>query len=612
MINYTEVFKKMPMAILYVKCEFLENGFLTMKVEAISDNLCSFLNMNRKEIINEDFFKILPDFNNDVKFTDMVKDCNNENLNYTKYVKKLMEFIRITIQKINETNFLLYLDRCIDTHLLEDIHNEDKIFFIKDKDNKYVYGSEMFKSFSQYENKDIYGLNDIDLYGEEMGGLYLKSSEKFIKEMKPYGRTICKLNNQIYFLHRNAIYSNNEVVGIIGIFENIMGKIEKINDGNIFTGIVNNIPDHIIFKDINGVYLECNDRFLKDLNIKREDIIGKANSSISELNEIHVSTIKSDLEVINEKKRKIYNEQMNINGKLLEFEIVKEPFFDSYGTLIGIIAIGRDVSHRTEIERLRLEFFANLSHELRTPLNLIFSSLQTLKSTENELLKKNEKINKYINIISQNSKRLLKLVNNLIDTTKIDCGFYEYKPKNENIVNFVENIAMSVAEFAKQNDITLVFDTDVEEKIMAFDLEKLERTMLNLLSNSIKYNNFPGRIEVLLNDCGDTFNITVRDTGIGIPSDKLNVVFEKFKQVENRLRKRSEGSGIGLSLVKELIKIQGGIIEVKSEVGVGSEFTVKLPVRLLENEESFDDSYYEDGNEGLVTRMNIEFSDIYI
>ena len=171
---------------------------------------------------------------------------------------------------------------------------------------------------------------------------------------------------------------------------------------------------------------------------------------------------------------------------------------------------------------------------------------------------------------------------------------------------------MSVAEFAKQNDITLTFDTDVEEKIMAFDLEKLERTMLNLLSNSIKYNNFPGEIEVLLNDCGDTFNITVRDTGIGIPSDKLNAVFEKFKQVENRLRKRSEGSGIGLSLVKELIKIQGGIIEVKSEVGVGSEFTVKLPVRLLENEESFDDSYYEDGNEGLVTRMNIEFSDIYI
>ena len=171
---------------------------------------------------------------------------------------------------------------------------------------------------------------------------------------------------------------------------------------------------------------------------------------------------------------------------------------------------------------------------------------------------------------------------------------------------------MSVAEFAKQNDITLTFDTNVEEKVMAFDLEKLERTMLNLLSNSIKYNNSPGKIDVILKDCNETFNITVKDSGIGIPNDKLKVIFERFKQVENRLRKRSEGSGIGLSLVKDLIKIQGGIIEVKSEVGGGSEFTIKLPVKVVSDNGESKESNYRDLSDSMVTRMNIEFSDIYI
>ena len=388
--------------------------------------------------------------------------------------------------------------------------------------------------------------------------------------------------------------------------------MEKINDGHTLADITNNMSEYVILKDTEGVYLDCNNSFLEWLNISREEVVGKKITSVPRLSDIAESTIISDLEVINDRCRKIYNESVEFDGKSVELEIVKEPFLDSYGNLVGVIDTVRDVSHRSEVERLRLEFFANLSHELRTPLNLIFSSLQTIELIEKDLLKKNNRLKNYIEIINQNSKRLLKLVNNLIDSTKFDCGYYEYNPQNDNIVHFIENISMSVAEFAKQNDITLIFDTDVEEKIMAFDLEKLERTMLNLLSNSIKYTNSPGKIEVLLKDCGETFNITVKDNGIGIPDDKLKIIFERFKQVESRLRKRSEGSGIGLSIVKDLINIQGGIIEVKSEVGVGSEFTIKLPVSILSNEEYLNKVDYNEVSNGMVTRMNIEFSDIYI
>ena len=607
-----EILDKMPIAMLYVKCSFGKNEDLNMEIEYVNDKMLLLLGMDYKEVIYKDFFDVLSEYKEDKDFIKILKNPSGKNSNYTKYIKQLKDFINIIIQKEDDNHFSLYFENCIDKRFLEDIQRKDQIFFIKDIKNRYVYASENFKVLSGCDNEDIYGLDDIKIFGQDKGRKYAKSCETFIESKKFYRREICKLKDKLYSLHRYALYNNNEVIGVIGILEDIIGKMEKINDGNTLAYITNNISEYIILKDSDGVYLDCNNSFLEELNLTREEVIGKKVTDIPRLNNMFKNTVATDLEVINEGRKKIYNESIKINEKSVEFEIIKEPFLDSYGNLVGIIDTVRDISHRSEIERLRLEFFANLSHELRTPLNLIFSSLQTIDLLEKDLLNNNSRLKKYIEIISQNSKRLLKLVNNLIDSTKFDCGYYEYEPKNYDIVHFIENIAMSVAEFAKQNDITLTFDTNVEEKVMAFDLEKLERTMLNLLSNSIKYNNSPGKIDVILKDCNETFNITVKDSGIGIPNDKLKVIFERFKQVENRLRKRSEGSGIGLSLVKDLIKIQGGIIEVKSEVGVGSEFTIRLPVKVVSDNGEIKESNYRDLSDSMVTRMNIEFSDIYI
>lgn len=612
MIDYKEVFRKMPMAMIYGKYKFLENEDFKMEIKYISDKMLLLLNLDYDDVIFKDFFDVLSEYKEDRNFINIIQASNDNNLTYTKYIKQLMDFIKVTIQKVNDEYFILYFESCMNKSFLEGIQRKDGIFFIKDAENKYVYGSEKFKNLSDYIDKDIYGANDIEIYGEEMGEKYCKSYEEFIKSRKFYCKEICKLKNNIYLLHRYSIYSNNEIIGVIGIFENIIGKMEKINDGSTLADVTNNMSEYIVLKDTEGVCLDCNNSFLKWLNISREEIVGKKIISINRASDINENNIISDLEVISDRCRKIYNECVEVNEKTVDLEIVKEPFLDSYGNLVGVIDIIRDISHRREFEKMRLEFFANLSHELRTPLNLIFSSLQAIELIEKDLLKKNNRLKNYIDIINQNSKRLLKLVNNLIDSTKFDCGYYEYNPQNYNIVHFIENIAMSVAEFAKQNDITLIFDTDIEEKIMAFDLEKLERTMLNLLSNSIKYTNSSGKIEVLLKDCGETFNISVKDNGIGIPNDKLKVIFERFKQVEDRLRKRSEGSGIGLSIVKDLIDIQGGIVDVKSEVGVGSEFTVKLPVSILSDEDCLNKLDYDEVSNGMITRMNIEFSDIYI
>ena len=612
MVNYKDVFRKIPKPVLFIKYELNKDKNTTMKIEFINDEALSFFNKTSDELIHKDFFDVLPEFKDDKNFINRIESIENDNIVCTKYIRSLVNFISITIQKIDEKYFAFYLEHCIEKKIFDEINELGNIFFIKDRENRYMYSSDLYNEYEGHPNLDMYGLTDFDVYSKENGDLYFNAAKTFIDSKQPYSKEISTLNNTVYILNRYSIYSNGEVIGIIGIFESVIGKLEKIYDGGIMTKIVNDSLEHIIFKDMNGVYLDCNDSFLKDLKLKREDVIGKSSSNIYGLSEIEASIQKSDLEVIKEKKRKIYNEEITIDGQVREFEVIKEPFLDSYKNLVGIIVTGRDVTHRREIEKMQQEFFANISHELRTPLNLIFGSLQLIKSVEKEALEKRNSLNKYIDIIDQNSKRLLKLVDNLIDSTRMKCGYYEYKPKNYDIVSFVENISMSVADFAKQNNIDLIFDTDVEEKIMAFDLEKLERIMLNLLSNSIKYNKAQGQIEVLLNDCNDTFVIRVKDTGVGIPSDKLMYIFERFRQVENRFNKSTEGSGIGLSLVKDLIEIQGGTIEVKSELGVGSEFIIKLPVKILSDDSNIDKVYFNNDYHDLVKRMNIEFSDIYI
>lgn len=289
---------------------------------------------------------------------------------------------------------------------------------------------------------------------------------------------------------------------------------------------------------------------------------------------------------------------------------------DENGALSRTASIIQDITEikeaEKELDRLRTEFFANLSHEFRTPLNLIFSSLQMielkLKGTQGEDF---NHIKKYTSIIKQNSFRLLRLVNNLIDTTKVEAGYVEYIGENYDIVKYIKNICESVEGFAKGKEIDLIFSSGIEKKIIGFDLDKMERIMLNLLSNAIKFNIPKGKIEVYICLKGKFVEIIVKDSGIGIPEDKLSIIFERFKQVSDRLTKISEGSGIGLALVKSLVEMHGGTIKVKSVLGKGSKFTIKIPnVKLNESKESIINKNQVIGN-SRVERVKIEFSDIY-
>lgn len=268
-----------------------------------------------------------------------------------------------------------------------------------------------------------------------------------------------------------------------------------------------------------------------------------------------------------------------------------------------------------EYDKLKTEFFSNISHEIRTPLNIILSAIQLLESLQNDECKTENDFSftfkKYIKIIKQNGFRLLRLINNIIDITKIDNGFAKVNLYNHNIVSVVEDITLSVSDYANSKGIELIFDTEVEEKIMPCDEEKIERIMLNLLSNSIKYTKPGGSIEVDVKDLGTSIRIGVKDSGIGIPNDKIGIIFQRFRQVDELLTRKTEGSGIGLSLVKSFVEAHGGTISVNSTYGIGSEFVIILPCGESKNGE-ISNKHLECLNyDNKIEKINIELSDIY-
>jgi signal transduction histidine kinase len=212
--------------------------------------------------------------------------------------------------------------------------------------------------------------------------------------------------------------------------------------------------------------------------------------------------------------------------------------------------------------------------------------------------------------MKQNCYRLLRLVNNLIDITKIDAGYFQIYETNNNIISLIEDITLSVADYIESKGLSLTFDTDIEEKIIACDPDKIERIVLNLLSNAVKFTQPGGEIMVIVEDGTENICIRVKDSGRGIPEDKLNSIFERFVQVDKSLTRDHEGSGIGLSIVKTLVELHGGTVYAKSMEGHGTGIIIHIPCKLVEKTGS--QTHYSNSIEkNNIEKINIEFSDIY-
>ena len=264
-----------------------------------------------------------------------------------------------------------------------------------------------------------------------------------------------------------------------------------------------------------------------------------------------------------------------------------------------------------EIEKAKSQFFANLSHEIKTPINIIYSCIQLLEVNKiNGEKALSDAYNKYDNTLKQNCYRLLRLVNNLVDMTKIDSGYMKLIFINCEIVSLVEDITLSIIPYVESKNINIVFDTYIEELEIRCDPESMERVILNLLSNAIKFTNNDGNISVIVEADDKYVFIRVKDDGIGISKDIREDIFNRFVQEDKSLNRKNEGSGIGLALVKSLVELHDGEVYLE-DVSEGSEFVVKLPNIKINEEVKNHSRVIDVESKPLVQKINIEFSDIY-
>jgi signal transduction histidine kinase len=228
-----------------------------------------------------------------------------------------------------------------------------------------------------------------------------------------------------------------------------------------------------------------------------------------------------------------------------------------------------------ELDQIKSRFFANISHELRTPLTLLIAPLESLiqrfnLDTETKAL---------LSTMHSNGMRLLKLINDLLDLVRLESGRMEIKPEPVQMAEFLKGLTSAARQVADDKRLRLETHVDSALGVMLTDRDKLEKIVLNLMFNALKFTPSGGRVELRAEKHNEQWLLTVADTGMGISEKNLPHVFDRFWQADGSSKRKYQGVGIGLALVKELVEIQGGRVSVQSQEGKGTTFTATLPYR---------------------------------
>lgn len=404
---------------------------------------------------------------------------------------------------------------------------------------------------------------------------------------------------------------------------------DNIKDDNVLNykercrAVFEQAPLAIIITDRQNNIIDWNDKAREIFGWLKEEVINQSLNIIIPEEDYAENTERIEKIFSGEKIENSLIKNISKDGSKKFCEWNTEVIKDSQNNVIEIISIISDKTKVLEVEekmkiqkeeieynQLRTQFFANISHELKTPLNLIFSSLQLIDFHFNsgDLQQKKDKIYKYLSSIKNNGYRLLRLVNNVIDITRIDVNSFNLSRGNFDIVKLCEAVVDSIEDYIQEKDRNFTYKSDIDKTIIAFDPFNIERVILNLISNSVKFTHPGDNITLKLSRETEGIVISVIDTGMGIEEENHNVIFDQFRQVDQSFKKKREGSGIGLYLVKSIVEMHGGRLELESNFGEYTEFKIYLPNKTIDIDTVEQESY---SPASLLDKIEIEFSDIY-
>lgn len=543
----------------------------------------------------------------------------------------------MSVNKIDKRNYTIEdLEELLDKIPYE--------IFIKDTNGIYQYVNLATEKKLGIKKEEIIGKNDYDIRPKTLAHIcdesdksVLENGDKEFVEDKIINDNI-ETRYEIFKALLNNDKDKVKIGGIakfisedkslqISINENsnkIMNNPKILNSSSVYDGILKDLKSAVKCNEV-GLYLYDKNKNAMILN----NHFGEDEAFFEESYNITMNIEKNyfyNYECKIEEKLNFnsvkYIYLLKINNNLLgcihiyyenKPKKINEEFIKYICIILSFIKDKKNLKHAVEIESLKTEFFANLSHEFKTPLNIILSTVQLVMNyieVNNEYPDYNM-FNKCLSNIKQNSYRILKIANNLIDMSKIDGNFYSINMGNYNIVEVVENIVQSLAEYMKDNKRNIIFDTIEEEIITACDPDQIERIILNVLSNAMKFTSHGGNIyvDMEVNDRCNKVIIKISNDGEKINFEDRLRIFERFTQSESLLTRRAEGTGIGLTLVKSLVKLHNGEVYVNTEFEEGTQFCIELPIRKMKNFKN--NNVREKSIVSKVEKFNIEFSDIY-
>lgn len=407
------------------------------------------------------------------------------------------------------------------------------------------------------------------------------------------------VNGQVRWVRELADLSrrmHGEVVGtVLDITEQKNTRVALEHERTTLRTLINAMPDIVCFKDGEGRWIEANDFDLKLFELEGVDFKGRKDSELARYSAFYRDAFmgcEASDEIAWKHGGPSRGDEVipRPDGSSLTFDVIKVPLFDEQGKRSGLIVVGRDITEQKRAEavmleakaaaersnRAKSEFLANMSHEIRTPMNGVIGMVQLLRFTE---LTGEQK--EYLDTIESSSNNLLSIIGDILDLSRIESGRMCLEQTDFSLQQCIREVV--VMQSGRMHDKGLVSRVTIDNSLphlVTGDQLRIKQVLLNLLSNAVKFTD-RGSITVdvsLLQHLSDHIHvrITVADTGIGISPEQLTKIFEPFTQADSSTTRRFGGTGLGLTICRQLVELMGGCISLESEIGKGSRFHLDL------------------------------------
>ncbi|HNW26281.1 MAG TPA: response regulator, partial [Candidatus Gastranaerophilaceae bacterium] len=487
---------------------------------------------------------------------------------------------------------------------------EDSEAFLLDNNNKIILSSDTkipFKDFTflklnQYNSINKEYMAEYSDEGTDKTAIIIPLSNKYkviitfphlsvFKGFDRLFRTVYFIFGVLIVLACMAFYNRQKIIKVNKQLENETFKLKTIID---------TAPTAIVVKNKEGVYIDCNNKLLEIMEVERQDFIGKTDYEIFSKETADILTEQDEIVKTTKQLKVSENWHTTKTGKSILLTKFRVPLFDINNQVIGILINAIDVTQKhNEQEQLEIakeaaenatkmksNFLANMSHEIRTPLNGVLGFLQLLEDTD-----PTEEQKEFITDAQKSSDILLNIINEILDFSKIEAGKLKIDNISFDIRSLVEDITVINIPNAcqKRVDINSLICSDVPQRVFG-DPGRVKQILNNLVGNAIKFTE-KGEVAIYVNMESETdeevfINFKIKDTGIGIEKEKLEMIFETFTQADESTTRKYGGTGLGLAISQKLASLMGGGINVESVLGEGSTFSVSIKFKKDKEAES--------------------------